>query len=425
MTTQTIDLLIENAVQVCVVPASDGGPQRGSMLGTLGVIEKGAVAISGSEIVDIGSNADLRARYPAAQPLDAKRGVVIPGFVDPHTHLVWTGDRAAEFEMRIGGSSYMEIMEAGGGINSTVHRVRAANVDELVAETRPRLNRMLAYGTTTVEIKTGYGLTTFDEIKLLDAIYRLDDTHPVEVLATFLGAHAVPPEYQGHTDDYVNLIVEDMIPAVVNFSHTHARRLPFIDVFCEEGVFDVDQSRRILEAGRAAGMPLKIHADEFAGLGGTKLAVELGAVSADHLVTTPESDIAALGKGQTIAVGLPGTPFGLAHQDYTPAQAILDAGGALAIATDCNPGTAWCESMQMAAALACRYMELTPAQALAAATINAAHAVGRGQRVGSLEPGKQADLLILDIPDYRHLGYRFGVNLVRTVIKAGEVVWNS
>ena len=351
--------------------------------------------------------------------------MVVPGFVDPHTHLVWVGDRAAEFEMRIGGSTYMEIMAAGGGINSTVHKVRAANVDELVEQTRPRLNRMLAHGSTTVEIKTGYGLTTFDEIKLLDAIYRLDESHPVEVVATFLGAHAVPPEYKDHTDDYVTQIVADMIPAIVNFAQSHGKPLPFIDVFCEEGVFDAEQSRCILEAGKAAGMPLKIHADEFAGLGGTKLAVEMGAVSADHLVTTPEEDIAALGEGKTIAVGLPGTPFGLGQPDYTPAQAILDAGGALALATDCNPGTAWCESMQMVAALGCRYMELTPAQVLAAMTINAAFAVGRGDRVGSLEPGKQADLLILDIPDYRHIGYRFGVNLVRTVIKTGEVVWNS
>jgi len=425
MTTQSIDLLVENASQVCVVPASDDGPQRGSALGTLGIIERGAVAISNGQIVAVGSNPDLRALYPSAQPLDARGSVVIPGFVDPHTHLLWSGDRAAEFEMRIGGASYMEIMAKGGGINSTVHRVRAASVEELVAETRPRLNRMLAHGATTVEIKTGYGLTTFDEIKSLDAIYQLDKTHPVEVVATFLGAHAVPPEYKDHTDEYVKLIVEDMIPAVVNFAQTHDRPLPFIDVFCEDGVFDVAQSRCILEAGKKAGMPLKIHADEFAGLGGTKLAVELGAVSADHLVTTPEADIAALGEGKTIAVSLPPTPFGLGHSDYTPAEAILEAGGALAIATDCNPGTAWCESMQMSIALACRYMTLTPAQALAAATLNAAYAVGRGDRVGSLEPGKQADMLVLDIPDYRHLGYRFGGNLVRTVIKAGEVVWNS
>lgn len=425
MTTQTIDLLVENASQVCVVPASEGGPQRGSALGTLGLIEGGAVAISGSEIVAVGPNVELRERYPAAQPLDARRGVVVPGFVDPHTHLVWSGDRAVEFEQRIAGATYMEIMAAGGGINSTVHRVRAASVNELVAETRPRLDRMLAHGTTTVEIKTGYGLTTFDEIKLLDAIYRLDDMHPVEVVATFLGAHATPPEYRDNIDDYVTLIVEDMIPAVVNFARTHGKPLPFADVFCENGVFDVTQTRRILEACKEAGMMLKVHADEFVGLGGTKLAVELGAVSADHLVTTPKADIAALGEGQTIAVSLPATPFGLGHHDYTPAGAILDAGGALAIATDCNPGTAWCESMQMVIALACRYMKLTPAQALAAATINAAHALRCGDRLGSLEAGKQADLLVLDIPDYRHLGYRFGGNLVRTVIKAGEVVWNS
>jgi imidazolonepropionase len=256
----------------------------------------------------------------------------------------------------------------------------------------------------------------------LQAIYRLDADHPVDVVPTFLGAHAVPPEYKGRTDAYVALVVEEMIPAVVAFAAGQGQPPPFIDVFCEEGVFDMAQSRRILEAGRAAGMPLKIHADEFAGLGGTKLAVELGAVSADHLVTTPQADIRALGAGRTVAVGLPCTPFGLGHHAYTPARAIVEAGGALALATDCNPGTAWCESMQFVIALACRYMKLTPAEALVAATLNAAFAVGRGARVGSLEAGKQADIVILDAPDYRHLGYRFGGNLVRTVIKAGQVV---
>lgn len=213
-----------------------------------------------------------------------------------------------------------------------------------------------------------------------------------------------------------------MTPQVGAWSREKGVSRLFCDVFCEEGVFDVAQSRRILEAGRAEGMALKIHADEFVALGGTALAVELGATSADHLVATPETDIAALGEGGTIAVGLPGTPFGLGHSEYTPAKAILEAGGALALATDCNPGTSWCESMQFVLALGCRYMKLTPAQALVAATLNAAHAVGRGDEIGGLEAGKQADLLVLDVPDYRHLGYRFGGNLVETVVKRGQVV---
>ncbi len=419
---KTVDLLICHTSQVCTVPGQDGGPQRGSVLGALGAIECGAIAIDQGLIVEVGPEDRLADRYTPRDVLDAQGCAVVPGLVDPHTHLLWAGDRAHEFEMRIAGATYMEIMAAGGGINSTVRQVRAASVEQLIDETRPRLDRALRSGTTTIEIKTGYGLDTASELKMLEAIYQLDDTHPVDVVATFLGAHAVPPEYAGRTDAYVDLVVMEMIPAVADFARQHSRPLPFVDVFCEEGVFDVAQTRRILEAGRAHGMPLKVHADEFVGLGGTKLAVELGAVSADHLVTTPEEDIRALGRGQTVAVGLPGTPFGLAHRDYTPARAILEAGGALAIATDCNPGTTWCESMPMAMALACRYMRLTPPQALAAATINAAFAVGRGDRVGSLEPGKQADVLVLEVPDYRHLSYRYGGSLVRTVIKQGQVV---
>ena len=423
--TQKADLLIYHTSQICVVPAQEGGPQRGEALGRLGLIEQGALAIRDGRILAVGDEEDLRVKYQPQQELDAQGCAVVPGFVDPHTHLVWVGDRAAEFEMRLAGASYMEIMASGGGINNTVRCVRAASIDDLVAETLPRLDRMLQLGTTTVEIKTGYGLDVENELKQLEAIYRLKAAHPMDIVPTFLGAHAVPPEYEGRTDAYAELVIKEMIPAVVAFARQYGQPLPFIDVFCEKGVFDVAQSRRILEAGLAQGMPLKIHADEFAGLGGTKLAVELGATSADHLVLTPEEDIQALGKGKTIAVALPPTPFGLGHHEYTPARAILAAGGALAVATDCNPGTAWCESMQFVMALACRMMRLTPPQALAAATLNSAFAVGLGDQVGSLEPGKQADMLILDVADYRHLAYRFGGNLVRTVIKRGQVVWDS
>ena len=418
---EPIDLLVHSARQVCVVPAPQGGPQRGVMLGELGMVADGAVAVRDGRIVAVGPEADLRAAYAPARMLDAGGGVVVPGFVDPHTHLAWVGDRAAEFEMRVTGATYMQIMAAGGGINSTVRRVREAGVDQVIAETRSRLNRMLRLGTTTVDFKTGYGLDVENELKMLDAIYRLDAEHPVDLVATFLGAHAVPPEYTGRTDAYVDRVVEEMVPTIAAFAQERGQPMPFIDVFCEQGVFDVAQTRRVLEAGQAHGLPLKVHADEFATLGGARLAVELGAVSADHLVRTPEEDIRLLGQSDTVAVGLPGTPFGLGHHEYTPARAILEAGGVLAVATDCNPGTCWCESMQFVIALACRYMHLTPAQALAAATLNAAFAIGRGDRVGSLEPGKQADLLVLDAPDVRHLGYRFGGNLFKTVVKAGWV----
>lgn len=419
---EEVDLLVHSAAQVCVVPSPGGGPQRGEALGETGIVEDGAVALRSGRVVAVGPTAALRADYDAGRTLDVGGKVVTPGFVDPHTHVVWAGDRAAEFEMRVAGASYMDIMSAGGGINSTVRQTREASVDELVAQTRPRLERMLAYGTTTVEAKTGYGLDTQNEIKMLEALLKLDAELPIDIVPTFLGAHAVPPEFEGRTDDYVDLVVEEMTPGVGAWAREKDVPRLFCDVFCEEGVFDVAQSRRILEAGREAGMALKIHADEFVGLGGTALAVELGAASADHLVATPEEDIAALGQGETVAVGLPGTPFGLGEEAYTPAGAILKAGGALAIATDCNPGTGWCESMQFVMALAARYMQLTPAQALVAATLNAAHAVGLGDEVGSLEVGRRADVLVLDIPDYRHLGYRFGTNLVQTVIKNGQIV---
>lgn len=427
-----VDLLIHSAAQVCTLPSHASGPQRGRALGDLGLISDGAIAIEAGRIVAVGPSADLRATYQAGAAIDAEGKVVLPGLVDPHTHLVWAGDRVGEFEMRITGATYMEIMAAGGGIVSTVRATRAASLEELVAQTRPRLDRMLALGTTTVEVKSGYGLDPASELKLLGAISQLDAAHPVDLVPTFLGAHAVPPEYKGRTDDYVDLLVDEMLPAVKGWAQGRqvacadesatSLALPFVDVFCEKGVFDLTQSRRILERAKEMGFPLKIHADEFAGLGGTKLAVELGATSADHLVCTPNEDIQALGSGDTVAVGLPCTPFGLGHHEYTPAGAILDAGGPLALATDCNPGTAWCESMQFVIALACRAMRLTPAQALAAATINSAFAVGRGGLAGSLEPGKQADVLILNVPDYRHLGYRFGGNLVELVLKAGRVL---
>jgi imidazolonepropionase len=304
---------------------------------------------------------------------------------------------------------------------STVRRTRQASLAELVQDNLPRLRRMLAYGTTSAEAKTGYGLETNAELKQLDAIVALNDAQPVELTPTFLPAHAVPAEYAGRTDEYVDLVVNEILPAGAAWMRAHGVAL-FCDVFCEAGVFDLAQTRRILHAAQEMGYRLKVHADEFEGLGGTGLAVELGAVSADHLVKTPLADILALGRGDTIAVALPGTPFGLAHHEYTPARDILEAGGALALATDCNPGTSWCESMQMIIALACRYLSLTQAQALVAATLNAAYAIGRGEEIGSLQPGKQADLLILNVSDYRRLGYQYGVNLVDVVIKRGQIV---
>ena len=409
------DLLVENAGQLLTL-AAPGGPKRGAALRDLGLIPGGAVAVRDQRVLAVGPSDELGKQVEAARRLDARGRVVMPGFVDPHTHLVWAGDRADEFEMRVAGASYMQIMAAGGGIMSTVRHTREADLDELVAQTRVRLDRMLAYGTTTIEIKSGYGLNVAAELKQLEAIRRLQSQFPGTLVPTFLGAHAIPAEYQGRADEYVDLLIETMLPAA-------AGHLPlFCDVFCEEGAFSLAQSARILEAAQSLGFGLKIHVDEFKPLGGTRLAVELGAVSADHVVCTPLDEIELLARSGVITVALPGTPFGLGQRDYTPARAIVDAGGALALATDCNPGTCWCESMQMVIALACRYLRLTPAEAIAAATINAAHALGLGNEVGSLEPGKRADLIVLDAPSYTHLGYRFGTNLIATVIAGGQIL---
>jgi imidazolonepropionase len=426
-----VDLLITHASQLLTIPAYDHGPQRGQQLGDLGLIEDGAIAMSGESIVDLGSTADLINRHQSKQTIDANQQVVMPGFVDPHTHVVYAGDRANEFEQRIAGVTYMEIMNAGGGIMSTVRNTRAASLDQLVAETRSRLDRMLMHGTTTAEAKTGYGLETAAELKMLDAILKLDQEHVIDLVPTFLGAHAIPAEYKGREDVYTDLVIDEMLPAIADFGVRNAESNPqptirtpqFVDVFCEDGAFTLEQTRKILTRAKELGFALKIHVDEFEPLHGTRLGVELGAVSVDHVVSTPADEVELLGKSKTIAIGLPGTPFGLAHKDYTPAKAILATGGALSIATDLNPGTSWCESMQMVIALACRYMKLTQAQAIAAATINAAHAIGRGESIGSLEIGKQADVLIMDVSNYRSIGYRYGTNLVKSIIKRGKIIY--
>jgi imidazolonepropionase len=391
----------------------------------VGLITDGAIAIADGEIVAVGPSADLRADFRARDTIDASGKVVCPGFVDPHTHVVYAGDRVNEFELRIKGASYMEIMQAGGGIASTMRATRAARVEQLVAESRPRLETMLALGTTTVEIKTGYGLDTASELNMLQAIADLASSSPLDLIPTFLGAHAVPPEYKGRTDDYVNLVIEEMLPAVVAWQHASpflASSPLFCDVFCEANVFDREQSRRVLAAGLALGLPAKIHADEFENLGGVSLAVELGAVSADHLDVTPPAEVAILAQSDTVGVVLPAVNFNLGSTHFANARALIEAGVALALATDINPGSAPCPSMPLVMAMACRYQRLLPAETLNAATINAAYAVGLGERLGSLEVGKQADLLIVNAPDYRHLAYQFGGNLVERVVKRGQRV---
>ncbi|NTU75013.1 MAG: imidazolonepropionase [Anaerolineaceae bacterium] len=413
-------MIIHSASQILTL---SGGPQRGHELGRLGIIEDGAVLIQGGKIISAGKSSDLLAAFPDEPKLNANGKVVMPGFVDPHTHLVWAGDRAAEFEMRLQGKTYMEIMAAGGGIVSTVRATRNAGLNELIAQTRTRAAAIFRNGTTTAEAKTGYGLNEASELQQMETLLKINEMGPLEIIPTYLGAHAIAPEYQNDPDAYTDLLVNKMIPDLKiwwsQLPEKHA--LPFIDVFCEKGAFNLDQTRRILECAVRLGFPTKIHVDEFENLGGSSLAAELKAASADHLVKTSAADISALAKSSTVAVSLPCTPFGLADPNYTPASAIIRENGLLAIASDINPGTAWCESMQFVIALACRYLRLTPAQAVAAATINAAAAIQQEDRIGSLDPGKQADLIILSVSDYRNLGYRFGTNLVETVIKKGVV----
>jgi imidazolonepropionase len=419
-----VDLLVHNAAQL-VSCSSEKGPKRRGAMADVGLIPDGAVAVADGEIVAVGSTSDLRALYSARHLMDASGKVVCPGFVDAHTHVVYAGSRVADFEMRIQGATYMEIMSAGGGIVSTTRATRTATVEALVMASRPRLDAMLALGTTTVEVKTGYGLDTQSELKMLQAGAALDGVHPTDLVPTFLGAHAVPPTYSGRTDEYVDVIIGDMLPQVAEWyrqSRFVSRRVPlFCDVFCEADVFNRNQAKRVLEAGLSHGLPAKIHADEFKTLGGVALAVEMGAVSADHLDVTPTAEIEALAASSTLGVVLPAVNFNLGAAHFADARAMIDAGVALALATDINPGSAPCPSMPLVMAIACRYQRILPAEALNAGTINAAYAIGLGDRIGSIEVGKQADLLVVDAPDYRHLAYQFGTNLVEWVIKRGQL----
>ncbi|MEN6400880.1 MAG: imidazolonepropionase, partial [Armatimonadia bacterium] len=374
-----------------------GGARRGAGMEDLHIIENGAVLIHGDKIIAVGESGELMRRYPAEERLNAGGRVVMPGLVDPHTHLVWAGDRAAEFEMRLQGKTFMEIMATGGGINATVSATRQASAEELYVQTRQRAEAMFRYGTTTAEAKTGYGLELNAELAQLEVLMRLNAEGPLEIVPTFMAAHAVPPEYEGRAEEYTRLVSGEMLPKLKDWWRQRypTRPLPFVDVFCENNAFDLAQTREILTRAKELGFPLKVHVDEFENLGGAALAVALGAVSVEHAVKTSPAEIRALGSSDAVVVSLPCTPFGLADAHYTPAKEFLAAGGTLAIASDLNPGTAWCESMQFVVALACRSLKLTPAQALAAATINAARAIRREDVIGSLEPGKQADLLIL------------------------------
>lgn len=412
-------LLILNANQVLSVSPDMGRPRIGAEMKDLGIIPNGAVVIEGDRIADVGPTEDITGRYPESEceVVDARGKIVLPGFVDAHTHLIFAGSRENELPLKIEGSTYEEIAQLGGGIEETVRKTRKADSDKLIEEGLDRLNRMLRSGSTTIEAKSGYGLTTKDELKILRVAKELDKIHPVDLVPTFMGAHAVPPEFSGRKEDYIEEVVQTMLPQIAEESLA-----VFSDVFCEEGYFSIDDSRVILQSSKDSGLEAKIHADELSDSGGATLAAELGAVSAEHLLLSSDASLARMAEAGVIAVLLPGTPFMSFMSNYADARKMLDFEIPLALGTDFNPNC-WVESMQTVIGLACMKMRMHPEEAIVAATLNAAYAVGRGHLVGSLTPGKKADLLIMDLPNYLHIAYRFGSNHVDKVIKDGRMVF--
>lgn len=413
-----IDLLVIGAGELVTMA---GGPRRGVQLKEVGAIKGGALAAHEGVIVDVGPTEAVLARVqtgPSTRIIDARGRAVIPGFVDPHTHLCFAGDRAEEFAMRLGGATYQEIAARGGGILSTVRATREATEQALVEQGLRRLNQLALTGTTTVEVKSGYGLTTADELKQLRAIREMGRRHPLDVVPTFMGAHEVPPEYRERRAAYVELLVNEMLPAVAAVPGL----AQYVDVFTEKGVFSVAESRTILSRAQELGFRVKVHADELTDLGGAAMAAELGAVSADHLLFASEAGLAAMAKRGTIAVCLPGTAFCLMNVPYANARKMVELGCTVALASDFNPGSCPVYSMPFMITLACMHMKLDPSEALAAATINAAAAIGMQAKVGSLEVGKQADIVILDAPSHRHIPYRMGQGVVASVIKKGRLL---
>jgi imidazolonepropionase len=411
---------IRHAYQLVTLAGTSPGPVKGAGMNQLSIIENGSVWLEDGRIVHVGTDEELEAicgeRRDEALIIDATGKLVTPGLIDPHTHLVHAGSRQNEFNMRLNGATYMEIMNNGGGIHATTSATRAATHDQLFAESKKRLDQFLLHGVTTVEAKSGYGMTLDVEIKQLEVAKRLHEEHPVDIVSTFMGAHAVPREYREAPDVFVDVLIQEMIPEV-------ARRglAVFNDVFCERGVFTPEQSRRILEAGKEHGLLPKIHADEIEPYEGAELAAQVGAVSADHLLRASDRGIELMAQSGVIAVLLPGTAFFLMAESAN-GRKMIDAGVAVAISTDCNPGSSPTVSMPLIMNLGCLKMGMTPAEVLTAATINAAHAIRSADQIGSIESGKQADITIFDVPDYMTLQYRYGVNHVHTVIKKGEVV---
>ncbi len=396
-----------------------GAPRIGEDMLNLAIINDGAIAIKDDRIIFTGSTDELISKYNIEKvetKIDASNKLITPGFVDPHTHIIFDGTRENELSLKLEGKSYLDILNEGGGILKTVRDTRKASIEKLIVNGKKILDQMLAHGTTTIETKSGYGLTTESEIRLLKAVKTLNAEHCIDIIPTFLGAHAIPVEYQNNTEEYVDLIITEMIPGIVKENLAE-----FCDVFCEEGIFSLEQTRRILNTAKRYGIQPQIHADEIIDTNGAMLAAEMMAVQAAHLLKSNEDGLKAMAEANVIATLLPGTPFCLMLDTYAPARRMIDLGVPIALATDLNPNC-WTASMQMIITLACYNMRLSPAEALTASTINGACAIQRQDEIGSIEVGKKADLIIFDVPNHQFLPYQFGVNLVSKVIKNGRVV---
>ena len=394
-------------------------PRRGRALGEIEIIRDGAVLTHDDRIAAIGSRRRIE-RLPKArraEKLDLGGRVVLPGFVDSHTHLIFPESRAAEYEQRNSGATYEEIARSGGGIRSSVKGLRAASASTLKTRALKNLREFAAHGTTTIEAKSGYGLDWKSELKILEILYNLNQENPLDIRATFLGAHVVPPEFKRRPEAYIDLLVRRWIPTVAT-----AGLAEFCDVYCDRSAFTVAQARRILTAGRACGLVPRIHAEQLAHTGAARLAIEMRAASADHLEKIDRNDIRALGLSNVVCTMLPGCCFHLGLKEYAPARKLIEAGGVVGIATDFNPGTCPTLSMPMILALACTQMRMTPAEAITAATINPAYSLRLHDRVGSLEVGKYADLAAFDVADYREIPYYFGVNLCSFTMKRGAIL---
>ncbi len=413
---ESADLLLINAAELVTLAGGSEKPRTGIQMRDLGIIHDGCLAVRDGKIAAIGKTSDLTRRFHAHDIINASGKTVLPGLVDPHTHLIFAGSREDEFKLRVEGASYMEILDSGGGILKTVRETRKASIERLVDIGIRTLDTMLVHGTTTVEAKSGYGLTTRDELKILEVMRRVNQLHTIDVVPTFLGAHAIPPEYKGNTQGYVDLVINEMMPQAAGKVLAE-----FCDVFCEKSTFNLEQSKHILMAGKEHGLKPKVHADEMSMLGGAELAADVGAVSADHLLLSSVEGLKAMASKSVVGVLLPAAAFSLMTGRYADARLMVDCGVPVALGTDYNP-VCLIENMQLVIAFACHFMRLSSAEAITAATINAAHALGKAMEVGSLDVGKKADIIILDTPNHTSLSCHFGVNLVEKVVKNGRIV---